>query len=68
MADFNQVVIDPVNSFVVQGLTVDNTTVLTVPKQYDKQSVTTMTVSDGGVLKVYNITNPASPVLIGTIG
>lgn len=68
MADFNQAVIDPVNSFIVQGLIVDNTTVLTIPKQFDKQSVKTMTVSDGGVLKVYDITNPASPVFIGTIG
>lgn len=68
MADFNEVVVDPKAFFVQGNLRVDPTTVLTPPKQYDKQSVRTLTVANGGVLKVYDVTNPANPVLIQTIG
>lgn len=68
MADFNQVVVDAKTFFVQGGLQVDPKTTLTPPKQFDKQSVRTMTVANGTVLKVYDVTNPASPVLIQTIG
>jgi hypothetical protein len=68
MADFNQVVVDPKTFFVQGGLQVDPTTILTPPKQFDKQTVRTMTVANGTVLKVYDVTDPTSPVLIQTIG
>jgi len=68
MADFNQVVVDPKAHYVKDSLTLDPTTILTPQQQHDKQNVRTMTVANGSTLKVYDVTNPASPVLIQTIG
>lgn len=68
MADFNEILIDPRNFYVASPVSVDNGTVLTQPKFFDNQNVKYMTVADGGVLKVYDITNPAAPVLVETIG
>lgn len=68
MADYNQAIVDPKAFFVQGDLRVDPSTVLTPPKQYDRQSVKTMTVANGSVLKVYDVTDPSNPVLIQTIG
>ena len=68
MADFNQVVIDPATFFVQGGLALDPGTILTPPPQFDRQTVRLLTVANGATLQVYDVTNPASPVLVQTIG
>lgn len=68
MADFNQLTVDPKLFFIKGTFAVDPSTVLTPPKQFDTQSVKTLTVANGATLLVYDVTNPAAPVLIGTIG
>ena len=67
MADFNQAV--PVETLVVRKrITLDPETILTPPVTVQIQPVTTLTVANGGTLLVYDVTNPASPVLVATIG
>ena len=68
MADFNQVVVDPKTFFLEGKLTLDPETTLTLPRQFDKQSVKTMTVANGATIQVYDVTDPSNPVLIGIIG
>lgn len=68
MANFNDAVLDPSNFILGSKLTLDPTTVLTPAPLTRPQSVNTLTVANGDVLQVYDVSNPSSPVLIGTIG
>lgn len=68
MARTNEVLIDPKRFFLQGQLTLDPTTLITVPKQFETGKVKTMTVANGGLIQVYDISDPANPVLLGTIG
>ena len=68
MPDYNELVVDPKLFFVRGGLNIDPNTVLSRPRQFDSQAVKTMTVANGAVLCVYDVTDPANPILTGTIG
>jgi hypothetical protein len=67
MADYNEATV-PQNFVVESKLCLDPTTILTRPLLAQPQPVSTMTVANGGTVLVYDVTNPSSPVLIGTIG
>lgn len=68
MANFNDAILDPDNFIVGTRLCLDPTTVLTPAPLFKPQAVNTLTVANGSVVQVYDVTNPSSPVLIGTIG
>lgn len=68
MANFNDAILDPDNFIVGTKLTLDPTTILTPAPLFKPPSVNTLTVANGSVLQVYDVSNPSSPVLIGTIG
>jgi hypothetical protein len=67
MADYNEAVV-PQNFVVESKICLDPTTLLTRPLLALPQSVTTLTVANGAQVLVYDVSNPSSPVLIGTIG
>jgi len=68
MPDYNQLLVDPRLFFVRDGFSVDARTELSRRRQFDTQSVKTMTVPNGDILKVYDVTDPNNPVFVGTIG
>lgn len=68
MPDYDELMVDPRLFFVRTDLTINPTTILSRPRQYDSQSVKTMTVANGDVLVVYDVTDPANPVYVKTIG
>lgn len=67
MADYNEGTV-PQNFVLESKLCLDPTTILTRPPLTQIQPVTTMTVANGDTVLVYDVSNPSSPVLIGTIG
>lgn len=67
MADFNDAVV-PENFVLESKLCLDPTTILTQVPKTQVQPVTTMTVANGDTVLVYDVSNPASPVLVATIG
>ena len=68
MPDYNELVVDPRLFYVRGGLDINPNTILSRPRQFDSQTVKTMTVANGDVLYVYDVTDPANPILTGTIG
>lgn len=68
MPDYDELMVDPKLFFVRTDLTINPRTVLSRPRQYDSQAVNTMTVANGDVLLVYDVTDPANPVYVKTIG
>jgi hypothetical protein len=68
MADYNDAVLEPGNFILTDKVCLDPTTVLTPPPTTIVPGVNTMTVANGSVVSVYDVTNPSSPILIGTIG
>jgi hypothetical protein len=68
MADYNDAVPDLENLVLTDKVCLDPTTILTQPILALPQSVTTLTVANGDTVLVYDVSNPSSPVLIGTIG
>ena len=68
MANLNEAIIDPKTFFLTSQLTLDPTTLIDPPKQFETDTVTRMTVANGGVVQVYDVSDPSNPVLLGTIG
>jgi hypothetical protein len=68
MANYNDAILDPENFVVANKVCLDPTTILTPLPATTVPAVNTMTVANGSVVKVYDVTNPSIPVLIGTIG
>jgi hypothetical protein len=67
MADYNEATV-PQNFVIESKICLDPTTILTRPLLAMQQAVATLTVANGDTVLVYDVTNPSSPVLIGTIG
>jgi endonuclease YncB( thermonuclease family) len=64
---FNQGVMG-IDNIVLEGeVTFDPHTVLTVPREPNPPT-RVMTVANGSTVLVYDVTNPANPILIRTIG
>jgi hypothetical protein len=68
MANYNDVLVDPENFVVANKVCLDPTTILTPPPAFTVPQVNHLTVANGSVVQVYDVSNPSSPVLIGTIG
>lgn len=69
MADFNEAVIKPEGAFYATPVRIDPTTTVTPPKApFATPAIRRMMVANGSQILVYDVTNPASPVLIQTIG
>lgn len=69
MPDVNDLIISPGKFFLRGRLTLDPGTVIQPTPQYQPPTTSkTMTVADGGVVKLYDVTDPSNPILIGTVG
>ncbi len=69
MPNFNELIVKPKKAGVILDKTCLNPETLLEPdKQFDTQSVKTMTVANGDTIQVYDVTDPSNPVLIGTVG
>ena len=69
MPHTSNILIDPKNFFVVTSVEINPAPVAEPPPiSFDRQSVKTMTVANGSVIQVYDVTDPSNPVLTGTIG
>lgn len=68
MPNFNELIVKPGTSYLSDKVCLNPATLLEPPKQFETQSVKTMTVANGSTLDVYDITDPSNPVLIGTVG
>jgi hypothetical protein len=66
--NFNEVIADPSKGFLADKITLNPSTLLEPPPQFETQKVNTMTVANGDTIQVYDVTDPSNPVLIGTVG
>ncbi len=68
MAGINDVLIDPKTFFFQSPVSLDPTTIVERPPQFEKGKVQKMLVANGSVIQVYDVSDPENPVLLSTIG